>query len=73
MISYSYEGGYGNNDVVEARKVIDQYLPVGSRDKVILLELLYDYEVLLKVIRGEGCVYRHPDGSETRRIKFYGS
>ena len=72
MINYTREGGYGNQDVSEARLVIDRHLPVGSEDKVVLLELLYDYEVLLRVINGEGAVYGHPDGSETRRIKLYG-
>lgn len=71
MIIYSKEGGYGNQDLKEAREIIERNTSVGSRDKVILLELLYDYEVLRKVINGEACIFRHSDGSEVRRIKFY--
>lgn len=71
MIVYTKEGGYGRVDVKEAHEVIDRHLPVGSRDKVTLLELLYDYECLLKVVYGQNCIFRHEDGSETRRIKTY--
>lgn len=73
MISYCHENGYGNVDVKEVRDVIDRHLPVGSVDKVMLLELLYDYEVLRNVIDGKNCLFRHPDQSETRRIKLYGN
>lgn len=71
MIVYSTDGGYGKEDIKEAREAIEKHLPVGSRDKVTLLGLLYDYEVLRKVIDGHNCVFRHEDGSEVRRIKFY--
>lgn len=69
-MAYSHEGGYGNQDLKEARAVIDKHLPAGSSDKVTLLVLLHDYEVLLRVIEGKA-VFRHVDGSETQRIKLY--
>ena len=72
MIVYSHDGGYGNESVEEAREIVDRYLPVGSRDKVVLLSLLHDYWVLLNVIDGKNCVFRHEDGSETRRLRLYG-
>ena len=68
---YSAEGGYDKQDLKEVREVIDKHLPVGSRDKVVLLEFLHDYEVLQMVIQGKNCIYRHEDRSETRRIKLY--
>jgi len=68
---YCHENGYGNVDLKEVREVIEKYLPVGSRDKVILLEMLYDYECLKRVIEGNGSIFRHEDRSETRRIKLY--
>lgn len=72
MICYTHGGGYGNQDLKEVREVIERHLPVGSRDKVVLLELLHDYECLRRVIEGQGCLFRHEDGSETRRVKLYG-
>lgn len=69
MIVYTKSGGYGAQNTAEARKTIDS-LPSGSRDKVILLGLLYDYECLRRVIDGGQFVFRHEDGSEVRRIKF---
>ena len=72
MIVYTAEAGYGNQDVKEVREVIDKYLPVGSRDKVVLLEFLHDYEVLKDIVQGDkNCIYRHADRSETRRVKLY--
>jgi hypothetical protein len=70
MIVYSKEGGYGKQDTKEVKEVIDKYLPVGSRDKVTLLEFLYDYECLMRVIEGRQFIFRHEDGSEVRRIKL---
>jgi hypothetical protein len=35
-------------------------------------ELRSDYSTLLRVIDGKDCIFRHPDGSETRRIKLFG-
>lgn len=70
MIHYSHEGGYGNENIQEAREVVEKYLPVGSGDKVIMLSLLYDYKILRKVVDGEA-MFSHEDGSKTIRIKFY--
>lgn len=65
MIVYTHENGYGNVDADEVRKVIqDLPLPKGSISRIILLELLLDYEVLHEVVEGKGCVFRHSDGSE---------
>ncbi len=71
MLVYKRENGYGKQDLDEVREVIHRVCGVGSKDKVILLELLYDYEVLLRVIDGEA-IFRHEDRSEARRLKLYG-
>ncbi len=70
MIAYSHEGGYGNVNVAEAQAAID-LLPPGSLAKITLLELLYDYECLRRVIEGNGYLFRHEDRSEVRRLKLY--
>jgi hypothetical protein len=71
MIVLTKQGGYGNTNLIEAKEVIDKCLKPGSMDKVILMELLYDYERMLDVIHGRNCIYQHEDGSQTCRIKLY--
>lgn len=70
MIRLKRENGYGNSNVKEVNELIDKYLPVGSVDKCVIKEFVYDYERLIDVIDGRA-VFGHPDGSEVRRIKLY--
>lgn len=69
MVVLTHEGGYGNVDSEAVQEVIAR---VGAaNDRVVLRDLLYDYECLRNVIEGKGTLFRHADGSETRRIKLY--
>jgi hypothetical protein len=66
MIIYSHEGGYCNIDVDTFRR----NLQCNIIDRGDVAALLYDYEILLKILKGEG-IFRLEDGSEVRRIKLY--
>ncbi len=70
MIVYSHEAGYGNADLKAVEKAI-RALPLTTPGRQDLLELKFDYEVLLRVIDGKGCLFRHEDRSETRRIRLW--
>jgi len=69
MIRYTHKGGYGNTNI----SLVESYVRALPRDtpgRQDLIELIYDYECLLRVIDGKNCVFGHEDGSETRRIKL---
>lgn len=70
MISYSHKNGYGNINLEEVEEVI-RSLPGETTGRYLLLNLMYDYECILRVIEGHGFVFSHEDGSETRRIKLW--
>lgn len=70
MIIYSHEGGYANVDLKAVDKAI-RSLPLNTPGRQDLLEVMYQYEVLLSIIEGKNCVFGHKDGSQTRRIKIW--
>ncbi len=70
MIVYTHEGGYGNVNVKQLDDII-RALPMEHPGRQDLIDLLYNYECLMRVIEGKGHIFRHEDGSETRRIKIY--
>ncbi len=71
MIVYSRDGGYGKVDLKAVEEAI-MALPLGTPGRQLLLELAYDYECMMRVIDGKGCIFRHDeDGSETRRLRLY--
>ena len=69
MIIYGKENGYGNVDTSKVRAELSNS---GCNDTLrsMIKDLMYDYECIMRVIDGS-CVYRHSDGSETRRLKLY--
>lgn len=67
-MTLTHEAGYGNCEITELRQLIEGQAHTVTRHR--LMDLLGDYERLLQVIDGKA-VFRHPDGSETRRIKLY--
>lgn len=72
MLTLTHEAGYGNIDVEEARKTVRELTTVPLSTRSALMELISDYAYLRQVIDGEGVMFRHPDGSMTRRIYLYG-
>jgi hypothetical protein len=69
MIVYTHENGYGNVNIKEMSELINT-LP-DANQRLMMRELLFDYEVLRRVIDGPNFIFQHADGSETRRIKIY--
>lgn len=71
MMRYSREQGYAKTDHKTDVEDVLKTASLNAHERMTIRCLLYDYEVLLKVIDGNA-IFGHPDGSHVQRFKLCG-